>query len=346
MKTSNNNTQTGNFPAQTANNSNTRRTPFASTITAVFACCLVVSALFSYSAAQAQTTLNDAAAIHPDWVQIPGELIRPDCVHAVPNGAKVEVGANGQITGDVTLDGAVIAHYEGCSEEAIVTRPRARTENLGSTPGTGNGWVEADQWNVPLASSDDIDYMAGTWTVPSYPNENGAVIYLFNGIEPASGSWILQPVLQYGVSLAGGGNYWTIASWLVSSSQAFYSPLETVYPGNKISGSTEMTAKSGSTKYWEVEAKDTTTGAYSYLDAHVSEQHWTWAYRGVLEAYNVTSCAQLPASEREVFSGTVVGHGFPLYKPVTPQDWYGAIYSYGGPSCHFAVVAASGTLDF
>jgi len=93
---------------------------------------------------------------------------------------------------------------------------------------------------------------------------------------------MLQPVLQYGVSPAGGGNYWAIASWLVSSNQAFYSPLEAVYPGNSISGFTEMTAISGGTQYWEVEAKDTTTGAYSYLSADVSGQHWTWAYAGVL----------------------------------------------------------------
>jgi hypothetical protein len=199
---------------------------------------------------------------------------------------------------------------------------------------------------VPLNSNDDIDYLAGTWTVPSYPSENGALIYLFNGIEPADGSWILQPVLQYGESPAGGGDYWSIASWLVSSYEAFYSPLETVYPGNSIKGYIEMTGISGNTKYWEVEAKDATTGAYSILSAYVSGEHWTWAYAGVLEAYNVTSCSQFPASGREVFKGSVVDHGFPGYKRVSPQNWYGAIYGYGGPTCHFAVVAASATLDF
>jgi hypothetical protein len=246
----------------------------------------------------------------------------------------------------VTLNGALIAHYDACPDEAIVSRPRARTEVLIRTPGTGNGWVEADQWNVPLAATDDIDYLAGSWTVPAYPVENGALIYLFNGIEPASARWILQPVLQYGASPAGGGEYWAVASWLVSSNQAFYSPLQTVYPGNSIKGYTEMTGISGSTKQWEVEAKDTTTGVDSYLSAKVSGQHWTWAYAGVLEAYNVTSCAQFPSNGREVFKGSVVDHGFPAYRPPSTRGWTGVIYSYGGPSCHFAVVAGSGTLDF
>jgi hypothetical protein len=239
------------------------------------------------------------------------------------------------------LDGALVAHYNACPEDAIVTRPRARTEGQRNPASAGNGWVKADQWSVPLRANDDIDYMAGTWMVPSYPSANGALIYLFNGIESSNASWILQPVLQYGVSPAGGGNYWAIASWLVRSNQAFHSSLQTVYPGNLISGFTEMTAISGGTQYWEVEAKDTTTGAYSYLSANVSGQHWTWAYAGVLDAYNVTSCSQFPSNGRVVFRGSVVERGFPAYRPISPQGWYGAIYSFGDPSCDFAVVAGS-----
>lgn len=348
MKPAHQNMPSSNHSTQYSDASKSSRARITLAIAATFFFGLAVSGFSNYSVAQAQppTPTSASAAKDAGWVQIPGELIRPDCVHAVPSGAKVEVGTDGQITGDVSLNGAVIAHYDACSEDAIVTRPRARTEGLAKTPGTGNGWVEADQWNVPLSQNDDIDYLAGTWTVPSYPSENGALIYLFNGIEPSSGSWILQPVLQYGVGAAGGGNYWVIASWLVSANEAFYSPLEIVYPGNSISGYTQMTGISGKTKYFEVLAQDNTTGAYSYLDAHVSGQHWTWAYAGVLEAYNVTSCSQFPANGREVFNSTVVDHGFPVYKPATPHDFYGAIYGYGGPNCHFAVVAASGTLDF
>jgi hypothetical protein len=297
------------------------------------------------SFAQAQMNASQASTGHPGWVQIPGEVIRPDCVHEIPNGATVEV-HDDQTTVDVTLDGSPVARYDACPEEAIVTRPHAHTEDLSRAPGTGNGRIEADLWKVPLGANDDIDYLAGAWTVPSFPSQNGATIYLFNGIESSSRGWILQPVLQYGVSPAGGGDYWAVASWLVSSNQAFHSPLQTVYPGNSVKGYMEMTAISGSTKYWEVEAKDTTTGAYSYLSAHVSGQQWTWAYAGVLEGHSVTSCGQLPANGREVFKGSVVDHGFPAYRPASLQGWDGGIYSYGGPLCHFAIVSAGGTLRF
>jgi len=73
-------------------------------------------------------------------------------------------------------------------------------------------------WLVSLGSGDNLDLVDGFWTVPSNPSDNGALIYLFNGIEPSNFSAILQPVLQYGSNGAFGGNYWVIASWYVGNS--------------------------------------------------------------------------------------------------------------------------------
>ena len=66
--------------------------------------------------------------------------------------------------------------------------------------------------------------------MPSDPSTNGGVIFIFNGLEPTTENVIIQPVLQYGVSAAGGGNYWAIASWLVNTTNGYHSPLETVNP--------------------------------------------------------------------------------------------------------------------
>jgi len=345
MKTTRTNAKRSSHSTQPSHTARLSRIGLQLTIAATVLCGLAVSGLFTGSVAQAQTIASQATMNHPGWVQIPGELIRPDCVHEIPSGANVEI-ENGRITGDVTLKGAFLAHYDACPEDAVITRPQGRTQNLSNPPGTGNGWVEADQWNVSLNSKDNIDFMGGNWTVPSYPSSNGALIYLFDGIEPSTENWILQPVLQYGSNGAFGGNYWVLSTWMVGpNNYVFYSTPEYVYPGNSILGYTEITGTSGSTLYWTVMAQDTTSGAYSYITAHTSGLHWTWAFAGVLEAYNVTSCSQFPASGREVFSNSTVAHGFPYYNTLSPQ-WYGAIYSYGGPSCHFAVVAASGTLDF
>ena len=76
-------------------------------------------------------------------MQVPGELIRPDCVHEIPSGATVEVGNDGEVSGNVLLNGVLIAHYEDCPETPIITRPLGESNGLEQDPGTGNGWVEA-----------------------------------------------------------------------------------------------------------------------------------------------------------------------------------------------------------
>ena len=104
-------------------------------------------------------------------------------------------------------------------------------------------------------------------------------------------------MLQYGYSPAGGGYYWGIASWLVSSGgYAFHSPLEVVNAGDKLWGGTWQTGASGSTLHWESKAYDYNTGANSWITAWTSGLHWTWAYEGVLEVYGANSCSQLPSS--------------------------------------------------
>jgi hypothetical protein len=295
-----------------------------------------------FALAQDFSAASEAQKAHPGWVQIPGELIRPDCVHEIPNGAKVET-SGGQITGDITVEGTLVAHYDACPEAPVLTRPvHGATPTSAKTPGTGNGWVEAAQTDLPLSGSDNIDFMAGTWTVPSNPSANGGLIYLFNGLEPATENWILQPVLQWGNNGLFGGNNWVIASWMVGpNNYAFHSPAETVYAGHSIFGYTEITGTSGSTLDWRVQAQDTTSGAYSWITATTSGLHWTWGFAGVLEAYYITSCSEFPSSGHTTFSNSAIDHEFPYYNPENPAGWYGAIYGYGGPSCGFGVYAST-----
>jgi hypothetical protein len=280
------------------------------------------------STALAQSS-SAAAAAHPGWVQIPGALIRPDCVHEIPNGARVAISGD-QVTGDVTLNGVSVGHFDPCPEAPVITRQRATHDP------TINGWIEAVQWEVPLKSGDNIDEIVGTWTVPSNPKANGGLVYMFNGIEPTGENWILQPVLQYGSNGSFGGNYWVIASWMVGpNGYAFHSPPETVSPGNTLDGYTWITGTSGSTLDWEVYAYDQTSGAYSWITATTSGLQWNWAFAGVLEAYYISSCSELPASDETVFQNTAVYHGYPSYTYDT-ASWYGAIYSTGSPSCGYS----------
>jgi len=295
------------------------------------------------SMASAQTrSYGELRAEHPDWLQVPGALARPDCVHQIPSGATVDTTSDKK-GDDVILNGKVIAHYDRCPEQAIDTR------HVAQDPGTGNGWVEAAQWDTALKSGDNIDFLYGYWTVPSAPENDGALIFLFNGVEPSPSGWIMQPVLQYGDNGHFGGDYWVLASWLVHSNTDFYvsTPIN-VNPGDTIEGALWQTA-SGKTLGYRVDASDQTTGQNSTLKLTSTGYQWIWAYAGVLEAYRVTSCSQFPSGSDGVasFVETHVYHGYPKSELLS-NKFYSAKYNYGGPSCNFNVEISGGsaTLQF
>ncbi|KAJ6461922.1 hypothetical protein C8R47DRAFT_1240593 [Mycena vitilis] len=88
-----------------------------------------------------------------------------------------------------------------------------------------SGWIAFAIW-VNNGSS-QVSSLTTNWTVPPEPETyNGQTVFLFNGLQPATTGAILQPVLQYGPSNAGGGPYWSLASWYVDDSgHAFFTPL-------------------------------------------------------------------------------------------------------------------------
>jgi len=60
----------------------------------------------------------------------------------------------------------------------------------------------------------------------------------------AAGVSIIQPVLQWGSSAAGGGQYWAIASWFVGGAHTVYSDLKQVSSGDTIYGNMTLDATS------------------------------------------------------------------------------------------------------
>jgi hypothetical protein len=317
------------------------------------ASCLAVAGLATGSMAQELSTGYEQVRIqHPDWVQVPGELIRPDCVHQVPSGATVKAETTDDPTnGDVTLNGKLVAHYAPCPEKPFITRRQGRSEKLLNAPQAFEegltSWVEASEMGLILPSTDNIDYVSGDWRVPSNPSNPDAdgLIYLFNGVSSSERSWILQPVLQWGWNQYDGGHYWGISSWMFGTDNNVYkSPLEPVNPGDLISGYTLRVNTVGDKLMWRVQATDDTTKADSWIEVLTWGQHWTWAYGGVLEAYRIEVCTDFPANGRTTFTGSVVDHGFPKFESVSLQALFGSVFgSFDGPACGFSVtVGANG----
>lgn len=110
------------------------------------------------------------------------------------------------------------------------------------------GWIAYAYWSN-TNTSNPITYFATNWTVPSVPSNKGSqTIFLFNGMQDGllSTSYIIQPVLQWGPSAAGGGKYWSITNWYVSSSNAFFGSLVNVSAGTNLQGVMQETSVSGS----------------------------------------------------------------------------------------------------
>jgi hypothetical protein len=109
-----------------------------------------------------------------------------------------------------------------------------------------DGWIVYSGWTN--ASGNPISYFKTQWSVPPEPaSDNGQTVYLFNGIQSfGAGQFILQPVLQWGTSAAGGGSYWSITNWYVGSDDsALYGPLIQVNPGDVLEGIMTLTGQTG-----------------------------------------------------------------------------------------------------
>ena len=85
--------------------------------------------------------------------------------------------------------------------------------------------------------SSPISSFDTTWSVPPVPDTNhGQSIFLFPAILSADHHAILAPVLQYGPSEAGGGSYWSVASWYFDGGMAYFTPPVGIAVGKPLNG--------------------------------------------------------------------------------------------------------------
>jgi hypothetical protein len=137
-----------------------------------------------------------------------------------------------------------------------------------AVPGNSNAnWISDSYWYAP----DPLTYMATTWVVPSSPAANhGQVLYIFNGMENSTGSDILQPVLQYGVTPAGGtSGAWSVAAWYLwtdagGTLHAAHTGCTAVTSGTSITGIITVTGSIGSSYNFNVSFSGYGTGLAVY----------------------------------------------------------------------------------
>jgi hypothetical protein len=167
-------------------------------------------------------------ALADGYVSTPGGFRRRSFVHLVNNGQLI-----------VKRSG--VSHVMDMTSMQLV-HPPAEEQAEQNPADQAGGWVTWANWNNQTGTA--ISSFATSWVVPPAPaKQSGQLIYLFNGLQDPAGTEILQPVLQWGSSGAGGGNYWSVASWHVDSKgHAFCTPSIAVNPGDALTGVMTMVA--------------------------------------------------------------------------------------------------------
>jgi hypothetical protein len=198
------------------------------------------------------------------------------CVHEVPNGARID------------LDG-VVTRPDGSKFQI----PRcAHPVRPGRSQPTTHGWVES----VRLYTGSYFHQVTANWTVPGRPEGSygsSETFYTFPGM--VNGIYVIQPVLQYGSSGAGGGEYWTMASWRCASGpDCYHSPLiGNVQSGHTMAGSVSASNCSGGYCDWTITTTDVTTGGTTTYTVRDTD-NYSDGVGGAMEIWNLGSCNQLP----------------------------------------------------
>jgi len=187
---------------------------------------------------------------------------------------------------------------KSCSPKALQGLWRKFQKCQVDMPRHGAAWKAWAQYE--RNDTTPVTWLSGQWIVPPAPinGNDGQTLFFWNGVEPADNSAVLQPVLQWGESAAGGGQYWAVASWYVSATHAaIYTKLITVNPGDVILG--QMHAGADGT--WVVNGTNLKNGDSTHFSYKPAENPFVYAYE-VLEAYSISACSDYPKTGVEPFT--------------------------------------------
>ena len=241
-----------------------------------------------------------AAALPAGYVRVPGGAMHTSCVHPHAHGARL-----------------VEAELPRCAHPFLRNEAAAAGGGVGGGSSHGAAWKSWSQFALGGAS-DSVTSLVSTWQVPPEPPAAGrapsVTLFWWNGLEPQDTSAVLQPVLQFGSSAAGGGAFWAYSSWYVSSAHgSHFSPLIKLQPGDEVTGSNVVDASGA----WNI-TSSAPGRSPSTLSFTPVPGAWSTAYH-VLEAYGVTTnCDAYPTTGAVNFTSVALGIN---HKPVTPIKW-------------------------
>lgn len=245
-------------------------------------------ALVALTACQKESSLVNPvtapAKANPDLVITPAGLMPRSSVHFIDEHHFLSL-ENGRIQKFEKESGRLVEDFG----EAEITPVHNTSQEV-------QGWIAYAYWANTGAP---ITQFTTNWIVPSVPADTGGqTLFLFNGMQDGTmhSSYIIQPVLQFGPSAAGGGNFWAVTDWFVSSHKAFFGTLVSVNPGTSLQG---VLVETGTThKRYNYNVSFTGFPAASSIQVNGAPQaFWT---AETLESYGVTSPATMYPPDMDI----------------------------------------------
>jgi hypothetical protein len=159
-----------------------------------------------------------------------------------------------------------------------------------------------------------ITVLESTWQVPQPPvQNNGQLLFIFNGLQNASASQIIQPILQWGVDPSwGGGPSWYAMPLFVNADAGDVlvpsAGLTPVAPGANLTGYVRMVGQAAGSFTYEcgfVGVPQPPLSVQTDMMVEAVE---------VLEAYGIVQAANYPAQAVTTFSAaTMTVAGAPVH---------------------------------
>lgn len=251
---------------------------------------------------KAQTKAIQKNSKEPELVLTPGGWRPKSMVHLIEPGHHVRV-LDGNLMKVNTLSGSVVTDFGKVEKKAnrlAVYKPFKKIK--GKSTGQPAPAPQTNQWIVNSgwlnSSGNPITYFSTSWVVPPAPaTSSGQTIYLFNGIQQTpSGPYILQPVLQWGASPAGGDSNWYITNWYVNGQAgiALHGTLVKVNIGDTIQGIMTLTKQSVSPSGKQQFSYLSSFNGYPQADLPIENiEELKWANE-TLECYGLTVFSDYP----------------------------------------------------
>jgi len=338
-----------------------RRYPFStsslSTGLLVLACASLAPACVAASdddaATSAAVTVPAAPGLDaPDseFLATPTGRVHQSCVHLVDSGAKLD--ASGRLT-SAAGESIQLAPCRYAVRDRLTPGSAAPTGPRVNSVAENASWIETVGAQLPTNQFgfNWTNSVRGNWRVPPTPRQTASqTVFLLIGAAPQNNSALLETVLQYGASAAGGGKFWStfLAYSSDNTGNVVMTSARRVNVGDLIQGLVDgLNCSSDGHCTWRLIVNinvDPGSPTFSVAPPETFQK----AYEGVMAAVNLHNCNQLPVEGETGASFTNVHVDMPGPAPFNYTDvknslgWFGIV---NGSGCSYGMINNADGVD-